>query len=974
MAQDFNLRDFGIGLASGWASAFILYQLRGAIGRARQDVSERVQSSQRFAAVSAEGRYVAELVREAERSHVLGDRVALSKLAVEPRFIPAPQFAAPPDDDLDRNVFRVVPRIHDLPWLHQPYNIQSITIDDLGKAGGMYALLGLPGSGRTTALQLMALYALGVVNFDPPDDAVAARLRAEEENLDAKTRAERAKHQMSFEQRALDRMRELNEEAAREFKPQDRLSPYKRLLPIYVHLSDVKPSKLGKNLDPAEPLVRALQQQIHPRTAKLIPRRLYPRLQAGGVLVLLDGFDAQSPERQSELSGWLAAFNEVYHGNAVIVVGDVRGSGLLLKTGLLPVYLRPWSDNDALTAARKWAAAWPEIISNRRGRPAGKPLDASLMEAVVADSRGLTPSEISLKLWSSGRGVTGRTPGTWADEYLKALELSDDLLKTAVLAAALEQDEALITPRRLTEIVMNLPSGSAPAYTPNAPESDPVADGGDELDAMFGDAPQGDELDDMFGESSSGDEFDNLFGDGKSAAPASAAELAAQLRGGEGSPKKPTKSASKAKAAAALVKAEKPKSNINLLNKDDARAADKLNRQHGAQLLDLFKRGLIIEAAEGYQFRHSILRQYLAAVSLREASDADVVSRSLQPTWEESMAYTAGLRPVDAAVQTRLAAAPDVRYSHLTSLARWAAFMEAKPAWRATLLRQLGTLMVAPAQFPALRERFAAALVSMRDVDARKIFERALRAPDATTRRVAALGCGALRDTDALTPLENLMRDVEPDVQWAAVAAMGMLGTEEGYDGLGRALLTGTELVRQMAAETLADLPDVGYDTLYDAIREEDIDLRRAAIFGMGRVKTLWSAVEVYRVFLDDQQWYVRSAAQTVVTDLQEHVAAMSLRRYPTPENIGWLRDWVSGFGARMSEIDPEDALVEMLLASDPVMQPVAAQAIPQLGLSHKVGALYTVLKNPEPLVRDTAQRALSDIELLTGQALPAPA
>ena len=60
---------------------------------------------------------------------------------------------------------------------------------DLGKAGGMYALLGLPGSGRTTALQLIALYALGVVNFDPPDDVVVARLRAEEENLDAKTRA-----------------------------------------------------------------------------------------------------------------------------------------------------------------------------------------------------------------------------------------------------------------------------------------------------------------------------------------------------------------------------------------------------------------------------------------------------------------------------------------------------------------------------------------------------------------------------------------------------------------------------------------------------------------------------------------------------------------------------------------------------------------------------------------------------------------
>lgn len=970
MAEDFNLRDFGIGLASGWASAFILYQLRGAISQAREGVSERVQTSQKYAAISAEGRYVAELVREAERSHILGDRVELSKLAVEPRFIAPPPFATPPDDDLDRNVFRVVPKIHDLPWLHQPYNIHSLTVDDLGKAGGMYAMLGLPGSGRTTALQLIALYALGVVDFSPPDDTVAARLRAEEANMDAKSRAERLKHQMSFEQRAIERMRELNEEAAREFRPQDRLSPYKRLLPIYVHLSDVKPSKVGRVLDPAEPLVRALQQQIHPRTAKLLPRRLYPRLQSGGVLVLLDGFDAQSPERQSELSSWLAAFTEVYHGNAIIVAGDVRGSSLLVKAGLLPVYLRPWSDNDALNAARKWAQAWPYITSKRRGRPAGNPLDASLMEAVVADARGLNPSEITLKLWSGGRGVTGRTPGTWADEYVKALELPDELLKTAIRAAALEQDEAIILPRRLTEIVMNLPSGSAPEYTPNAPD---VSSSGDELDEMFG-GESGDDLDAMFGGESSEDDLDNLFGDGKSSAPASAAELAAQLRGNEPSttPKKPAKNADTAPAKAA--KAVKPKSNVALLSRDDARAADKLNRQHGTQLLDLFKRGLLIEAADGYQFRHSILRQYLAAVSLREASDADIVRRSQQPTWEETMAYTAGLRPVDAAAQARMNAAPDVRYSHLTSLARWAAFMEAKPAWRATLLRQLGTLMAAPAQFPYLRERFAAALVSMRDPDARKIFDRALRAPDAITRRVAALGCGALRDTDAVSTLSNLLRDVEPLVQWAATAALGMLGSDEGYDGLGMALLTGTELVRQMAAETLADLPEVGYDTLYDAVREEDIDLRRASVFGLGRVRTSWSAVEVYRIFLDDQQWYVRSAAQTVVTDLQEHAAAMTLRRYPTTDTVGWLRDWVSGFGARMSEIDPEEALIEMLLASDPVMQPVAAQAIPQLGLTHRVGALYTVLKDLDSSVRDTAQRALSDIELMTGQALPAPA
>lgn len=962
MADNFNFRDFGIGLATGWGTAFILYQLREVIGRARSDVSQRVQTAQRFAAVSAEGRYIAELVREAERSHLAGDRVALSKVAVEPRFIPAPPFAEPPDDDLDTNVFRVVPKIHDLPWLHQPFNVPTVSIDDLGRAGGVYALLGMPGSGRTTALNLIAMHALGAVDFTPPPDAVTTLIAEADAQLNTKERTEREKLRMSFEQRAYERIREMNEQAVSDFGEarEQVMSPYRRLLPVYVHLSDVKPTRLGKTLDPAEPLVRALQQQIHPRTAKLLPRRLYPRLENGGVLVLLDGFDAQSPARQSELASWLTAFLDSYAGNSIIVAGDVRGSGLLIQTGLTPVYLRPWSDSDTQTAARKWTEAWPEISSPRRGRAGGQTLPPDQLKEAIADARGLHPSEITLKLWAGGRGVTGRTPGTWAEEYVKALGLEGDLLQTAIRAAVLQQDEAIITPARLTEIVMKLPSGSVPIDDEAAPEPPVPA------------TAQGDDLDDLFGAPvESKDDLDTLFGDEESANPAqpvNAADLAAQLRGGGTAPK-PAPKSEPVSAPAVPVKA----SPVAPLSTDDARAAQKLNRQHGAQLLDLFKRGLLIEAAEGYQFRHSILRHYLAAVSLRNAPDADIVRRSLQLTWEESMAYTAGLREVGAAVTVRLESPPDVRYSNLTTLARWGSFIEAKPKWRAELLRQLGSLMLSPTQYPALRERFAAAIVGMRDTEARKIFDRGIGSPDADTRRVSALGAGVLRDEDSIPKLTKALRDVVLEVQLAAAAGLGVIGTDAGDDGLAVALLEGSELVRQMAAETLADRPEVGFETLYRAVSEDDVDLRRAAVFGLGRVRTRWSALEVYRVFLDDSNWYVRSAAQTMITEQQTGAAALTVRRYPTAENINWLRDWVANFGARMSETDPEEALVEMLFSHDPAMQPVAAQAVGQLGLTQRVASLYGALKEPEPAVRDAAHRALAHFELLTGQALPAP-
>ncbi|MCU0475740.1 MAG: HEAT repeat domain-containing protein [Anaerolineae bacterium] len=753
---------------------------------------------------------------------------------------------------------------------------------------------------------------------------MAARLRAAEENLDAKAKLEQQRIRMSFEQRAYDRLREIHEEEAKNRGAEAlgaRQSPYQRMLPILVHLSDLYPTRFGRTLDPAEPLVRALQQQTHPRTAKILPRRLYPRLENGGVLVLLDGFDSLTPARQAEVGGWLAAFRDQYDGNGLVVTGDVRGSGLLTGAGMTPIYLRPWDDQDTVQAAQKWAVAWPDIAHTGRGRPTAKPLDpAPLLEALDGGGRGLTPAQIIAKLWAGARGVAGRPTSVWGAEVLKAFGLTDDLLSLATRAAVLEHDEGVITPSRLTELAMNLPVGSAPLTEP-----DPVEAA----------APPRD--------SDPNDDLDSLFGDARPSTPPAPAKT----------PAPPAASG---------------------LSTEDARAAQKLNRQHAQQLLGLFKRGLLIEAGEGYLFRHSLTRHLLVAWAWRDAPDAALVARSQEPRSNEVLMYLAGLRSVEAAVEARLRQVPDVRYSHLTDTARWLAFQEGKPAWRERVLRLLGAGFGASAQFPALRERLASALIGSRDPDARKVFDKSLNAPDAVTRRVSALAAGALRDGDVLSQLNKALRsDVDEDVKLAAVAACLAIGPD-GYEQVGIALTTGKEFLRQMAAESLALLPDVGYETLYEAIREEDVDVRRAAVFGLGRLRTEWSAIEVYRVFLDDTQWYVRSAAQTVISDLQDSPQIGLLRRPPAIENVDWLRDWVSGFGARMSEINPEDALMEMLHASDPSMQPVAAQATAQLGLTHRVASLYAVLQDLEPVVRDSAQRALIDIELMTGQALPAPA
>lgn len=862
MAENFNWRDFAIGVGVGWATAYVLYAMRDALGDARRGVGQRLERAQAYATLSAEGRFIREFTREAQLSHLAGERIPLHKIAIEPRFIPPARFAEPPDDDIRRDVFRVVPRLPDLPYLAQPYNVETVTLDDLYHGPGAYALLGAPGSGRSTALVLTGMVALGEIRFAPPEDKVTARLRAEEDQLDPAQRAERLKRRLTIEQEAFDQLakesRDTGLRTGNRRQADMELIPYNDRFPVYVHLADVRPALFRGKTDPAEPLVRGLQAQVGSTTAKALPRRLYPRIEAGGCVLLLDGYDDLTPEHQAEIAAWLPELIAAHPGNHVLVAGPDHGYAPLVDAGLAPLFMRPWDDNDIETAVQKWAAAWPSYLagSGRRARPNrdNTPSDAAI-KAALNGARGLSATETTLKILAAFHGETSRAPGVWVESYLANLALPENVRAAAARAARVEIEHHRIT-------------------------SDMVA-------ASTGNA--------------------------------------------EG-------------------------------------AGDQ-----GKLLLDLFRRGLLVEIGRGeFQFRHRAVGAYLAALSLKDADNARLREIALDPRWELALGYAAGIRSVDAAAAARLEAPSNVLVSTLTGLTRWLAYLDSKPAWRASVLRQIGNLFVQPGQYPLVRERLAAALAASRDAEATAIFERSLKSPDSDVRRLSALALGVLRSHQTVPTLVGLVRDVDPNVQLAATTALGAIGSDESYEELARAFAFGTEAVKQMAAETFAILPDVGFETLYDATRHETLEYRRASVFGLRRMRVGWALIELYRLFLEDQQWYVRLAAQEAIIDFQTHAAAKALAPYPEPSAIDWLGRWARQVGIKSEGVEA-DVLGRMATMPDATMQPVAVQALGQLGMLDRAGMLYRALLDGQPTVRDLAFRSLADIGLQHDAPLPSP-
>jgi HEAT repeat protein len=888
----FDVQNFGMGLLAGWVSGYGVYRARHLIARTLQSASNQASSAQNYALQNADNRYINDLLHLAETSHIAGRFVKLSEIVVEPRFVAPPPLAAPPDDDVIRDVFRVIPRVGDYPFLSAPYNLETLPIDELGTGDRAIALLGRPGSGRTTALLTIALRSLGKVKFDPPVDKVQQRLDAEEAALNEKQRAVRIKERLTIEQRAKER---LAEEQGTSFdadmESQSSLPIFNRMMPVYIHLADVnvRDAEFGKEIDPAEPLVRAIQRQVGRVTASTIPRNLYTRLGRGQVLLLVDGYDDLPENERGRQLAWLKALMGEYGDNFFIVVGPSTGYGALTRLGLTPVFLRPWSDGDIDNSINQWAEAWPQVAKSRRNL-AAKP-DATSVTRAKVNNRALSPFDLALKTWANFANDT-EVPGFegWIRAYLSRHLPQDQplglILAQVAQAATLQLNEGYITQARLEEVI----TGRA---------STPVVEADDEPD-----------LDDTAVKSSKGDSKKE---------------------------KEPTSA-------------------------------------QGKLLAMLRRNDILVRYSSGrHQFRHPFIAAYLASLTLTDAPVTERLEKSTQPTWSQAIAYSGLHTPVDDLVRARLNAPLDVLQKDVLEIANWLPYANSDAAWRGGFLKYLGNLFTAPAQYPLLRERAAAALVGTRDKNVLYLFRQAARNTNADLRRLASLGMGAMGDPEAVNDLVPLLQDQNGEVGLGAALALGAIRTDEALNALVEAFTQGSEQLRQAVAETFADIPDEGYPILYDAMQDEEMLLRRASVFGLKRVKSGWALIAIYRAFLEDEQWYVRSAAQLAFQELQ-YGGDRGPKSYPPVEGINWLNQWANGRG---ENVPPGEGATQMLLKAlqegEPPIRQFAAAALGQLGLANTTKPLYSALRDRQPEVREAAHRALAELQAQMGQPLPAP-
>lgn len=332
--------------------AIVIYTQRNRISALRSSAQRGAGSLRRQLSKSLDQRYREAVTGVANSWHLAGHVVTLEQVGVLPRFYTLPR----PHDPLEsedhaadyEGPLNVIPVTPDWPQVLGSYQLPATkTLHRILRGGDSIALLGLPGSGRTTALALMAIL-------------VARQTHADQEGG------------LLTDPR----------------------------LPILIHLGDVNltPEFLALDPDPLAPLLDAAGSQLRGlATAALASIR--NQFAGGGGLILLDAWDELPNERRMQIINWLRDLMARYPGNQYVMVGSARGYKPLVDLGLVPVFLMPWGNTEYNELARLWSEAWPQIGGTRR-EPAAVP-DQELVRAALRGNRSRSPLDATLKMWAT---------------------------------------------------------------------------------------------------------------------------------------------------------------------------------------------------------------------------------------------------------------------------------------------------------------------------------------------------------------------------------------------------------------------------------------------------------------------------------------------------------------------------------------------------------------------------------------------
>jgi HEAT repeat protein len=668
-----------------------------------------------------------------------------------------------------------------------------------------------------------------------------------------------------------------------------------------------------------DPIVEYLSSSLHGLIAAPSSTMVRTQIMAGNCLLLFDNLDMLDVDARRQALDWLDQLSRAYPENMFVVAGDVQGYAALWNIGFGTLILGSFEQRQVYRFVEKWQRL-------REG------LDVARWESQVAEARAAFEAEIA----QAKRD--GRPPPTEDDFEQPQMPESPPPLLDAWPAG-----------RRGSVMPLDLALAALLWREQNAVPAQPLMRYAQVVLLALNRIAGG------------------LLKPPQWALVLSAGSWVMQLD----EEHEVERDVFERAITDLLDQAYVASASLRQLEEDEEDEKPDFGRQARAAFELLVQTGdLLVDVGRGrVAFVHPTLRGYFCAQHAARSDERGVLTAHIRDRqWQDTILFYAALSDAAPLAQARMIGPDDLFRTNFFAAASYlAASAEADERVRKGLLAQSAQMFLYPTQPTVLSCGAAAAIANSGDKGALYLFGQAMRSEDAHVRRMGVWGLGQLDDERVLAGLQHALSDADRLVRVEALYALGAIGGDPAINGLVQGLQDEDELSRRVSAEVLAVIGGEGHDLLREGVQSDDMYIRRAAVFGLGKVGEPWATQIVDRMRREDDEWFVRSAATEVMERLTADPPTIA-PRLPKLEEQGWLVTWASERGMALSSWEAAfRVLVRAVQEGDWTIKLAAADALRVCGGQEVIPALRIALDDEDVLVREAAYAALREIGQRTG-------
>ncbi len=721
------------------------------------------------------------------------------------------------------------------------------------------------------------------------------------------------------------------------------------LIPICFHAGALDPGKQDK---PLEALYQVFAERVSLLTEASLLDFFEQTLQAGLALVMVDGLDDLPESERRVVVQILEKLQQTYPGNRYILSTSPQDLSCQEDLGLFPFAIAGWDAAQKTAFIENWSELWSaHITSQAWAGELPEIYDPLVLNAwLVEDAELATPFTLTLKTWAAYAGDS-RGPGDLdaLEAYLRRVTAGIKNARPALenLAAQSVLDQTPFLKRRTAngyiaefeeepepeETPEELPAGENDAEQEIPPEESPDEEqvlSDDELESILDEIEHMDEMEYL----PTGEEVEETVED------VDEVEALDQEAGG-----KPGE-------------------------EEELEIDEETGKPRGRWLLPLLTSAGILDANPNglVFFRQPIVAGYLAAAAIHSGENLQMLDS--QPHWS-GKALTQRYLPAAGADMTSMIreavrqSRQDPLQTALVEASTWLRYATQKAAWRNNFLRSLAKILRDESLPLGLRTRLMAAMALSGEPGIASLYKQMLSSSIHSARWLGVLGCGLTLNTSAVIELGLLLYDPSLYVSRAACLSLVTINTTPALELVTAALLEANDEVRRAAAEALAQHPAEGHPVLKDGASVKDVQVRRAVVFGLARVKEPWAQEILEEIQIEDDQWVVRNAALQVLED--QKIADISIpEEMPPIHDTPWLVEFASERGMGISPGQSGWDLLQTVMVEGSEEEKLAAMYIYRRFPSESFNAIspmLDLLAGPEGEMREAAYNTLWQLQ-----------